>query len=147
MTNTHSQDLEAHLNTFSSNFNTLSSNFEETQQEVRKLSSQMGNLKQEISTQLESFIANIYNKLNIPIDLKSYDQPFHPEGETSSHSHNFQSPPFQWELCLPQVDVNKFDGSDPTNWITQLEHYLFFYEITDELAKIRYGVLHLYQER
>jgi hypothetical protein len=95
MTNTRSQDLESRFNKFSSHFNTLSSNFEESQQEVQKLSSQMGKLKQDNSTQLESFTTNICNKLNIPIDLNSYDQPLHPEGETSSHSHNFQSPPFQ----------------------------------------------------
>jgi hypothetical protein len=103
---------------------------------VRKRISQMGNLKQEISTQLESFSTNIYNKLNIHIYLNSSNQPFHPEGETSSHSHNFQSPPFQRELHLHRVDVNKFDGSDPTGWVTQMEHYLFLYGFTDELAKI-----------
>jgi len=37
----------------------------------------------------------------------------HPEGDTSSNSHNFQSHEFQGDLHLPRVDVNKFDGSDP----------------------------------
>jgi hypothetical protein len=96
----------------------------------------MGKLQHEISTQLESFVANICNKLNIPIDLNSSDQPLHPEGETSSHSHNFQSPPFQWELRLPRVDVNKFDGLDPTGWVTQMEHYFSLYGITDEFSKL-----------
>jgi hypothetical protein len=45
------------------------------------------------------------------------------------------------------VDVNKFDGSDPTGWVTQMEHYFSLYDITDELAKLWYGVLHLDQER
>jgi hypothetical protein len=44
------------------------------------------------------------------------------------------------------VDVTKFDGLDPTSWVTQLEHYFSLYGITDDLAKIRYGVLHLDQE-
>jgi hypothetical protein len=44
------------------------------------------------------------------------------------------------------VDVTKFDGSDPTSWVTQMEHYFSLYEIIDELAKHRYGVLHLDQE-
>jgi hypothetical protein len=44
------------------------------------------------------------------------------------------------------VDVTKFDGSDPTSWVTQMEHYFSLYGITDELAKLWYGVLHLYQE-
>jgi hypothetical protein len=45
------------------------------------------------------------------------------------------------------VDVTKFDGSNPTSWVTQMEHYLSLYGITDELAKLWYGVLHLDQER
>jgi hypothetical protein len=45
------------------------------------------------------------------------------------------------------VDVTKFDGSDPTSWVTQMEHYFSLYGITDELAKLWYGVLHLDQER
>jgi hypothetical protein len=45
------------------------------------------------------------------------------------------------------VDVTKFDGSDPTGWVTQMEHYFSLYNITDDLAKLWYGVLHLDQER
>jgi hypothetical protein len=44
------------------------------------------------------------------------------------------------------VDVTKFDGSDPTGWVTQMEHYFSLYDITNELAKLQYGVLHLDQE-
>jgi hypothetical protein len=44
------------------------------------------------------------------------------------------------------VDVTKFYGSDPTGWVTQMEHYFSLYGIIDELAKLRYGVLHLDQE-
>ena len=44
------------------------------------------------------------------------------------------------------MDVTKFDGSNPTGWITQIEHYFFLYGITDDLAKLWYGVLHLDQE-
>jgi hypothetical protein len=82
--------------------------------------------------------------MNIPGDHISSDQPFHPEGETSSNSHSHQ---FQRDLRLPRVDVNKFDGSDPTGWVTQMEHYFSLHGITDELAKLRYGVLHLDLER
>jgi hypothetical protein len=39
--------------------------------------------------------------------------------------------------------VNKFDGSDPTSWVTQMEHYFSLHGITDDLAKLCYGVLHL----
>jgi hypothetical protein len=45
------------------------------------------------------------------------------------------------------VDVTKFDGSDPTSWVTQMEHYFYLYDITDDLSKLQYGVLHLDEER
>jgi hypothetical protein len=53
---------------------------------------------------------------------------------------------FQWDICLPRVDVTKFDCSDPTDWVTQMEHYFSLYNIKDDLAKLRYGVVHLNQE-
>jgi hypothetical protein len=43
--------------------------------------------------------------------------------------------------------MTKFDGSYPIGWVTQMEHYFCLYGITDDLAKLRYGVLHLDQER
>jgi hypothetical protein len=27
------------------------------------------------------------------------------------------------DLRLPKLDVNKFDGLEPTIWVTQMEHY------------------------
>ena len=85
-------------------------------------------------------------KLNIPTDLPSSDPPLHSEGETSSNSYTFQPHHFQCDLRLPRVDVTKFDGSNPTGWVTQMEHYFSLYGITYELAKLCYGVLHLDQE-
>jgi hypothetical protein len=41
------------------------------------------------------------------------------------------------------VDVKKFDGSNPIDWVTQMEHYFSLYDITNELNKLQYGVLHL----
>jgi hypothetical protein len=158
MAHTRSQDLEAR-------FNTLQSNFTETQQEVRQLSANIStinknmhssivasimelkeDLKQDMTTQLESVASMICTKLHIPADPPLSDPPLHTEAETSSHSHNFQPHHFQRDLRLPRVDVTKFDGSDPTGWVTQMEHYFSLYDITDDLAKLRYGVLHLDQE-
>jgi hypothetical protein len=48
---------------------------------------------------------------------------------------------------LPRVEVNKFDGLDPTGWVTQMEHYFSLHGINDDLAKLRYGFLYLYSER
>ena len=42
--------------------------------------------------------------------------------------------------------MNKFDGSDPIGWVTQMENYFSLYNITYDLAKIQFGVLHLDQE-
>jgi len=40
------------------------------------------------------------------------------EGEPSSHSHTLQPHHFQRDIRLPRVDVTKFDGLDPTGWVT-----------------------------
>jgi hypothetical protein len=151
MAHTRSQDLEAR-------FNTLQSGLIETQQEVKQLSanvvainttmqSSMEEIKQDLTTQLESVFSALYTKLHIPTDNPSSSSPPHTEGDHSSHSHNFQNHHFQRDLRLPRVDVTKFDGLDPTGWVTQMEHYFSLYGITGDLAKLQYGVLHLYQER
>jgi hypothetical protein len=106
----------------------------------------MEEVKEELTTQLESVFASLCTKLNIPTDDPFPDAHPNTEGEPSSHSHTFQPHHFQHDICLPRVDVTKFDGSDPTGWVTQMEHYFSLYEITDDLAKLRYGVLHLDQE-
>jgi hypothetical protein len=156
MAHTYSQDLESRLNT-------LSSNFAVTRKEVKKINAnittinsnmhvaidaKMENLKHDLSTQLashlESFNVHISAKMNIPGDHPLSDQPFHPEGDTSSNSHSHQ---FQHDVCLPRVDVKKFDGLDPMGWVTQIEHYFTLHGITDELAKLCYGVFHLDHER
>jgi hypothetical protein len=157
MAHTYSQELE-------SRFNTLQSGFLETQQEVQQLSatiashdasinasvnvfvqSAMAEVKHELTTQLESVFASLCTKLKIPTDDSFLDAHKNTEGETSSHS--FQPHHFQRDIRLLRVDVTKFDGLDPTSWVTQMEHYFSLYNITDDLAKLQYGVLHLDQER
>jgi chromosome segregation ATPase len=93
MAHTRSQDLE-------SRFNVLQSSLTETQQEVKQLSanvaainttmqSSMEEIKQDLTTQLESIFSSLCTKLHIPTDNPSSDSPPHTEGEHSSHSHNF----------------------------------------------------------
>jgi hypothetical protein len=148
MAHTHSQDLEAH-------FNTMQSSFLETQKEVKQLSaivasidssinatinttmqSSMEEVKQELTTQLEYVFASLCTKLKIPTDDHFSEAPPKNEGKTSSHSHTFQSHHFQRDIRLPRVDMTKFDGSDPTSWVTQMEHYFSLYGITNDLAKL-----------
>jgi hypothetical protein len=160
MAHTLNQELE-------SRFNTLQCGFLETQQEVQQLSapiashdasinttinasvnasvqSAMAEVKHELTTQLEYVFASLCTKLKIPTDDSFPDAHTKTEGETSSHS--FQPHHFQRDIRLPWVDVTKFDGSNPIGWVTQMEHYFSLYNITDDLAKLRYGVLHLDQE-
>jgi hypothetical protein len=109
MAHTHSQDLEAH-------FNTLQYNLTGTQQEVKQLSanvvainttmqSSMEEIKQDLTTHLESFFLMLCTKLHIPTNNPSSDSPPHTEAENSSHSHNFHHHHFQRDLRLPRVDV------------------------------------------
>ena len=44
---------------------------------------------------------------------------------------------------FPKVDFNKFDGSNPTGWVTQMECYFSLHGITDDLMKLCVGVLYL----
>jgi hypothetical protein len=39
--------------------------------------------------------------------------------------------------------VKIFYSSDPTSWVTQMEHYLSLHGIIDGLAKLLYSVLYL----
>jgi hypothetical protein len=153
MAHTRSQELDSRINT-------LESGFLKTQQEVQQLSDTIASRDAsinasvhvavqsamvEVKNELESVVVALCTKLKIPLDDSLYDAPKKTEGETSSHS--FQPHHFQRDMRLPRVDVTKFDGSDPTGWVTQMEHYFSLYNITDDLAKLRYGVLHLDQER
>jgi wobble nucleotide-excising tRNase len=92
MAHTCSQDFETR-------FNTLQSSLTETQQEVKQLSanastinttmqSSMEEIKQDLTTQIESVFSSLCTKIYIPIDNPSSDSPPHIEGEHSSHSHN-----------------------------------------------------------
>jgi hypothetical protein len=108
------------------------------------MQSVMAEVKHELTTHLESVFASLCTKLKIPTDDFFREAHKKTEGETSSHS--FQPHHFQRDICLPRVDVTKFYGSDPIGWVTQMEHYFSLYNITDDLAKLRYSVLHLDQE-
>jgi hypothetical protein len=93
----------------------------------------MEEIKQDLTTQLESVISMLFTKMHIPTDNPLSNPPLDTKDE---HSSNFQHHHFQHDLCLLRVDVTKFDGSDPTGWVTQMEHYFSLYEIPDDLEKI-----------
>lgn len=41
---------------------------------------------------------------------------------------------------LPKVDLNKFEGSNPTVWVLQMQHY-FSLQGIDEQLKLKVDVL------
>jgi hypothetical protein len=90
MAHTHSQDLEAH-------FNTLQSGLIKTKQEVKQLSanvvtinntmqSSMGEIKQDLTTKIESIFSVLCTKLHIPTDNPSSSSPPHTEGDLAEPS-------------------------------------------------------------
>jgi hypothetical protein len=90
---------------------------------------------------LESIVNQL---LNCPSSPSSSDQP---DADDSSHSLQFQSKSIQRDPRLSYVEVNKFYGSDPTGWVTQMENFFSLHGITDELDKLHYIILYLDPER
>jgi hypothetical protein len=88
------------------------------------MQSSMEEIKQDLTTQLEYVVSMLYTKMHIPTDNPLSNPPLDTKFE---HSSNFQHHHFQCDLHLPRVDVTKFDGSDPTGWVTQLEDYFSLY--------------------
>jgi len=37
---------------------------------------------------------------------------------------------------FPKIEVNHFNGSDPTWWVSQMEHYFSLHNITDDMEKL-----------
>ena len=44
---------------------------------------------------------------------------------------------------FPKVDLDKFDGFKSSGWVTQMEHYFSLRGITNDIIKIKVGVLYL----
>jgi hypothetical protein len=101
-------------------------------------------LEANLTTQFSSLQSIVNQLLNLSTGPSSSDQP---DVVDFSQSLHFQSNSFHREPHLPFIEVNKFDGSDPTGWVTQMEHYFSLHGITIKLAKIRYDILYLDHER
>jgi hypothetical protein len=43
--------------------------------------------------------------------------------------------------------MHKFDGSNPSGWVYQMEQYFILHDILDDETKLHVWVLYLYQER
>jgi hypothetical protein len=49
--------------------------------------------------------------------------------------------------CFPKVYLNKFDGSDPSGWVTQMEHDFSLQGITNDMMKLTEEVLYSNMEQ
>jgi hypothetical protein len=134
MTTTRNQDLQACITQIKESLNQVTSEIDSTNSRIEKL---------EIQAQKKIDALVVNHLLNRPQGPSFSDQTFHLDGADSSHSMLFQSNSFHCDPHLSQVEVNKFDGSDPTGWVTQMEHYFSLHVITDELDKLRYVFLYL----
>jgi hypothetical protein len=133
MATTRNQDLQTSINQAHVSISHLTSQIDST-------NSRIDNLETNLTTQLTSLQSVVNQLLNHPMGPSSSAQP---DVVDSSQSLHFHSNSFHHEPHLPRVEVNKFDGSNPTGWVTQMEHYFSLHGITDELAKLRYVVLYL----
>jgi len=68
------------------------------------------------------------------------------EGEYSHHLH-FHGNDQHSHPRPPKLDMYKFDGSNPSIWVSQMEQYFTLNHIVDDETKLRVGGLYLDQER
>jgi hypothetical protein len=71
-----------------------------------------------------------------------------PQQSHSEHTHSSHftwGSPHSWNK-VPKVDMHKFDGSNPTGWVSQMEQYFSLQNIWDDETKLHVGVLYLDQE-
>jgi hypothetical protein len=141
MATTRSQDLQASINQATSKISSINSHLVQLETHVKK---KFDTMDAKFMNQFNTLKSTVNQLLNCSSSPSSSDQP---DAVESSHSLHFQYNSFQRDPRLPRAEVNKFDGSDPMGWVTQMEHYFSLHGITDELAKLRYDVLYLYLER
>jgi hypothetical protein len=117
---------------------------EELDTKVTKMSEDMDQITKSLSSltqQLQEFV--MHNKGKHP--------KYHYEATHSSHyenthlSHSPWASPNSWNK-VPKVEMHKFDGLDPTGWVSQMEHYFSLHDIRDDETKLHVGVMYLDQE-
>jgi hypothetical protein len=140
MATTHNQELQASINQAHFSIEHITSQMDSTHSLIEKLEHKFNNMEANLKTQFTSLQSIVNQLLNRPTGPSSLDQS---NVVDSSQSLHFQSKSFHREPRLPCIEVNKFDGSNPTGWVTQMEHYFSLHGITNELAKLLYDVLYL----
>ena len=117
-----------------------------------KFDQKLDSLDKLMEEKMEKFI----NKINIHRsherwDLENKEDIPHTESSREGENrYNHGKSSFQdnsmWNR-IPKIDVNKFDGTDPSGWLSQMEQYFTLHNITDDLVKLRVAVLYLDSER
>jgi hypothetical protein len=141
MATTHTQELNALVADNLQNkedIKNINANISSLNSIIQILQDQCSHIKdiKDIKATLDQFMGHSPNP-------SSSEQPSYQEDHDSSHYQGPHTTHFSRDLHLPRIEVNKFDGSDPTGWVTQMEHYFSLHGITDDLAKLHYGILHL----
>jgi hypothetical protein len=126
-----------------SNIASINSKFANFQDRVRNKFDAMDNKFTGKFDTIKSTLNHLLNRSHGP---PFFEQLSHLDGVEYSHTMAFQSNSFHHDLHLIRVEVNKFDGLDPTGSVTQMKNYFSLHGITNELEKIHYGVLCLYHE-
>jgi hypothetical protein len=101
--------------------------------------SKVFNLEQEF---VHAAMQHIFKGNNVEPNLKD-PQASHYEPNISSHSP--WGSPHSWNKVL-KVDMHKFDGSNPSGWVSQREQYFSLPDIQDDETKLYVGFLYLDQE-
>ena len=90
---------------------------------------------------------------------KYLEENYEPHGEETSHAKNdplsfglFTFPPHTTGDTRhgprgPKLDVQKFDGTDPAGWVSQMEHFFCLNNIFIADHKYQVGLLYLDAER
>jgi hypothetical protein len=90
---------------------------------------------------------------------KSLEANYEPHGEETSHAEKdplsfglFNSPPHTMGDTShgprgPKLDMQKFDGTDPAGWVSQMEHFFCLHNICTTDDKYQVALLYLDAER
>jgi hypothetical protein len=90
---------------------------------------------------------------------KYLEENYEPHGEETSHAENdplsfglFTSPPHTTGDTRhgprgPKLDMQELDGTDPVDWVSQMEHFFFLHNICTSDDKYQLSLVYLDAER
>eukprot|EP00253_Pinus_taeda_P002438 PITA_02438 len=116
-----------------------------------KLETDMNELKNTLD-ELSSMVRQALAKGKEPALEDHYNDHVHHEGESSHSPHGWHThlppnrdlPPSQRP---PKLDMQKFDGSNPSTWLPQMEQYFKLNRLQDDWTKIGVATIYLDSER